>query len=93
MTLHEKAKNKLLKATLIDRLLRKKVPFTTEMLNRYDEDVRTVWHIAAANDSLQDIPESLFTEESLNKVDKHGNTVFHIAAKRERLKDIPVNFQ
>lgn len=79
MTLHEKVFLRRLKDEI----------FTTELLNERDHYSNTIWHLAAAYNTLKDIPEHFFTEEALNSRDFNHQTVWHLAAKYKTLKDIP----
>ena len=53
---------------------------TTELLNERNDVGNTVWHIAAKNGTLKDIPKELFTEEAMNQINSDEKTVWHIAA-------------
>lgn len=82
MTLHEKAERGSFKGEVL----------TTELLNERYFRGDTVWHIAAKNGCIKDIPQHLFTEESISKIDSVGQTVLHIAAIYGNLKFIPTSF-
>lgn len=78
MTLHEIAKTKNLW----------KKNFTKEDLDQKDRNGNTVWHISAANKTLQYISASFFTEETLKLRNNDKDTICHIAACNGDIKKI-----
>jgi ankyrin repeat protein len=54
-----------------------------------DEHERTLYHWAAANGHLGQIPKELLTEENLLKPDNDRGTCLHIAARNGHLDKIP----
>ena len=62
---------------------------TAEMLNEKNKLESTLFHYAANNDKLKEIPVHLFTSEALSQKDISSITVWHTAAWFKTLKDIP----
>ena len=79
MTLYEKAERGRLKGEVL----------TTELLNERGFSGGTVFHRAAINGCIKDIPEHLFTVDALNQIDENNNTILHVAVEYGNLKFIP----
>ena len=57
---------------------------TTEMLNEYDSEGLTVWHVAAKHGTLKYIPKHYFTENAMNQQDLYKTTNSLASSSREK---------
>lgn len=81
MTLHQKAEKGLLE----DEIL------TTELLNERDKWERTVWHVAARHDTLNQIPKHLFNRDSFAQTNIDGDDVWDVIANRKQIHNVPLH--